>query len=150
MKTVIAMLLLVAMANGDIHKAGIQHVYTRSTAGVVTDQTSGSQWQDEYAQNNKSIKKATWDEAQSYCTSLALEGHSDWRTPTVEELVEITDQTNTDPAIDSIFKNTVSSAYWSSLASDTNVSVAWFVYFYSGFANWKAKNGDAYVRCIRL
>ncbi len=150
MKTIITILLLAVIANGDEHKAGTQHVYTRSATGVVTDHTSGSQWQDEYIQNNKSIKKTTWDDAQSYCASLVLEEHSDWRTPTVEELIEITDYANTDPSIDSVFVNTVSAAYWSSLASDTNVSVAWFVYFYSGFANWKTKSSDAYVRCIRL
>ncbi len=147
MKTIILILLTVTGVIGNTQVATKQHHYMRDDIGIVTDMTTGSQWQDEY---NETIKHATWDEAQHYCASLNLGGYSDWRTPTVDELIEITDHNNTDPAVDSAFKHTVSSAYWSSLESDTNSSVAWFVYFYSGFANWKAKEGKAYVRCIRF
>ncbi len=142
--------VLVAGIYGSTDTKKQQHEYSRDTLGIVTDLTTGLQWQDSYIEANNSIKNATWEEAQHYCSSLDLGGYSDWRTPTVEELIGITDRNSTDPAVVAAFKHTVSSAYWTSLESDSNASVAWFVYFYNGFANWKAKSGNAYVRCIRF
>ncbi|RUM61643.1 MAG: DUF1566 domain-containing protein [Sulfurimonas sp.] len=150
MKTIILAFTLVAGLYGNADAPKQHHEYSRDHLGIVTDITTGLQWQDSYAESNDSIKNTTWDDAQRYCSLLNLGGYDDWRTPTVEELTDITDHGNTDPAINSVFQHTVSSAYWSSLESDSNQSVAWFVYFYNGFANWKAKDGNAYVRCIRL
>lgn len=151
MKTIILTAVLVTgLYAGHADTLKQQHEYVRDNSGIVTDLTTGAQWQDRYVENNGSIENVTWEEAQRYCSELTLGGYSDWRTPTVDELIGITDHEHNDPAIRSIFKHTVSSAYWSSLESDSNSSVAWFVYFYNGFANWKAKEGEAYVRCIRL
>ncbi len=151
MKTIILTAVFIAGLYGNTDTLAQEHEYVRDDIGIVTDVTTGLQWQDSYtAENNESVKSASWDEAQNYCSALTLGGYSDWRTPTVEELIEITNHESTDPAIHPVFKHTVSSAYWTSLQSDSNESVAWFVYFYNGFANWKAKEGSAYVRCIRF
>jgi len=150
LKTIILTAVFITGLYGNTDTVTQQHEYFRDNVGIVTDLTTGSQWQDSYGETNESIKNTTWDEAQDYCAMLTLGGYSDWRTPTVDELIEITDHEHNDPAIHAMFKNTVSSAYWSSLESDSNESVAWFVYFYNGFANWKAKSGNAYVRCIRF
>ena len=48
---------------------------------VWTDPTSGLSWQ---VKPPSDYKK--WDEAKSYCDSLSLERHSDWRLPTIGEL----------------------------------------------------------------
>ncbi len=150
MKTIILTVVLVSGLFGTTDALTKEHRFSRDGEGIVTDVTTGLQWQDSYIETNGSIENTTWDDAQHYCAMLNLGGYSDWRTPTVEELIEITDHNHTDPAIYTTFKHTASSAYWSSLESDSNESVAWFVYFYNGFANWKAKKGTAYVRCTRL
>jgi hypothetical protein len=58
-----------------------QETCSFSIAGTWTDQTKGLTWQvaspaDYYG----------WEEAKSYCDSLSLGGHSDWRLPTIGEL----------------------------------------------------------------
>ena len=79
------------------------------TNGVVTDNTTNLQWQDDVASVSK-----TWSQAITYCETLSLDGRSDWRLPNKNELLSIVDYTKSNPAIDSTFVNITSSSYWSS------------------------------------
>ena len=93
------------------YQKGLSRSYTREN-GIVTYQVTGLQWQDDYSDNNGSVKKATWKEAKTYCENLTLGGYSDWRLPSEEELKSIVDYGRYKPAIDPIFQNVVSSGYW--------------------------------------
>jgi hypothetical protein len=61
--------------------------YTDNGDGTVTDNVTGLMWQQQavpsttYAQSNPT----------SYCQSLTLGGHADWRLPSIIELLSIVD-----------------------------------------------------------
>ncbi len=125
--------------------------YTRSDAGIVTDNKTGLQWQDYYSDNGDTVKSASGDTAATYCSNLVLGGHSDWRLPTIDELMYIADRSRRNPAIDSTFKKARSDLYWSSTSVVGDEGLAWYVYFDGGGGGdgWGGKSNSYYVRCVR-
>ena len=118
--------------------------FTRDNATqVVTDSTTGLQWQD-----NVNITK-TWTQAIDYCEALTLGGYSDWRLPNFNELYFIADRSKRNPAIDSAFQNVVSNVCWSSSTVVGYENLAWSVHFSNGDGNWNYKSSSVYVRCVR-
>ena len=115
---------------------------------IVTDSTTGLQWQDEYVVK---IRKRTWASAIDYCEiALSLGGHNDWRLPNEKELLSIADRSRNHPAIDkTVFFYTEWENYWSSTTDADNALNAWIVYFRYGTAYTFAKNNEHYVRCVR-
>ncbi|MCF6204502.1 MAG: DUF1566 domain-containing protein [Methylococcaceae bacterium] len=77
--------------------------FTRND-GVVTDNNTGFQWQDDYSDNNGVIKKASWMEAIDYCNSLSLNGEG-WRLPNMNEVLSLVDDTKYMPSTNDIFQN---------------------------------------------
>jgi len=132
--------------DGDLQR-GTARSYSRDdTKEVVVDNATGLMWQD-----NADVKSVTknWADAVAYCEDLTLGGYSDWRLPSVEELMSITDKGRYNPAIDPAFKNVVSDGYWSSSTSVSRTSGAWLVYFYDGYDYGYYKSYSLYVRCVR-
>jgi len=129
------------------YKAGTARSYNR-VAGVVIDNATGMQWQDDYSDNANTIKTANWADAATYCTSLNLDGPG-WRLPSIEELVSITDKSRTNPSIDPTFQNVTSNLYWSSTTYAFLSGYAWGVNFYYGGDGLGAKTSSFYVRCVR-
>jgi len=113
--------------------------------GTVTDTDTGLMWQKGTAPGNY-----TWQQALSYCESLSLGEHNDWRLPNVNELQSLVDYTRYDPSIDTTyFPNTVSDFFWSSTTSAHYPNGAWLVYFYYGNINVPDKSSYGYVRAVR-
>ncbi len=123
--------------------------YTRSGDGIVTDNKTGLQWQDDYSDNGDTVKSAKWTDAIAYCDALSLGGHDDWRLPNFNELYSIADHSRANPAIDPVFQHTRSDFYWSSTSVVGDEDNAWLVYFYYGFDFWFDKSLANYVRCVR-
>ncbi len=124
--------------------------YTRSDAGIVTDNKTGLQWQDDYSDNGDSIKSAKWTDAIAYCEALSLGGHDDWRLPNFNELHYLADRSRANPAIDPTFQNTRSDHYWSSTSLVGSESNAWLPNFDDGYDNYYVDKSDSYyVRCVR-
>ena len=121
--------------------------FSRLAAGVVTDSATGLQWQDDYSDNNGTVKTATWIEAIDYCENLSLDGGG-WRLPNIRELNSIVDLA-VDPAIDPVFVHTASYGYWSATTLADFTDYAWYVYFNDGYRNSYYKRNDGYVRCVR-
>ena len=118
--------------------------FTR-TNGVVTDNTTNLQWQDDVASVSK-----TWSQAITYCETLSLDGRSDWRLPNKNELLSIVDYTKSNPAIDSTFVNIITSnSYWSSTTYSSHTNYAWSIDFYYGDTYGTYKGTSKYVRCVR-
>ena len=112
--------------------------------GTVTDTGTGLMWQ------QSTGGSMAWDAALTYCESLTLAGHADWRLPNRKELRSIVDYAKYNPAIDvDAFPNTLSSSYWSSTTSAFSSGNAWFVYFYDGYGNYFNKSNVYYVRAVR-
>jgi hypothetical protein len=93
----------------------------------------------------------TWANAVAYCPTLTLAGHSDWRLPSVIELVSIVDIGQSSPSINgTYFPSTPATNFWSSSPAADSPSNAWNVNFGIGVV------GDGYdvsntfgVRCVR-
>ena len=122
---------------------------SRNAAGVVTDSTTGLQWQDDYSVNGGNIKSATWQDAIDYCEALSLDGHEDWRLPNIRELNSIADLSRVNPAIDPTFQHTATGYYWSSSTGGGYHDDAWYLGFYGGYRYTDSKGNGYYVRCVR-
>lgn len=159
------------------YQKGVEPSYTRDDATqIVTDHITGLQWADDANVSSSSMKKpwltatnydickgqngqtqdtskctdTSGDTAATYCASLTLGGESDWRLPSIEELVFVTDKGRVRPAIHPIFENVnTGSYYWSSTTSDSGTDFAWVVYFYDGDDSGIRKTYSSYVRCVR-
>ena len=124
--------------------------FIRDIDGVVTDSRTALQWQDDYSDNNNSIKNATWMDAIDYCETLNLGEKSDWRLPNKNELLSIVDYNRYKPSIDNVFKNTtLDNYYWSSTSNQFLHYGAWIVYFGNGYTDRDSKSNSCYVRCVR-
>ena len=95
--------------------------------------------------------RLNFKDAESYCKALTTAGHTDWRLPTIQELLSLVDYTRFDPAIDvNLFPDTKSNNYWSSSPDASSpADYAWFVYFGSGSADDNYRDDTAFVRAVR-
>ena len=118
--------------------------------GVVTDNTTGLEWQDEYSATNRGIiKSGTWEHSIDYCESLSLDGRN-WRLPNKKELQSILDRSKYNPAIDTnTFIKTQTNYYWSSTTSLNRHNEAWVIKFSHGVFARSGKLGHHHVRCVR-
>ena len=89
------------------------------------------------------------DTATTYCEALELGGYTDWRLPTIEELMAISDKSKENPAIDATFHYIVLDGYWSSTTIIGYEYGALGVLFYNGDDRWYRKSNSIYVRCVR-
>jgi len=114
--------------------------------GTVTNTDTGLMWQQDTAPSTYN-----WQEALSYCETLTLASHNDWRLPNVNELQSIVDYSTYSPSINTtFFPNTLLSSYWSSTAFTDYPDYAWYVDFVSGcvYGCGKSYNYD-HVRAVR-
>lgn len=82
--------------------------------------------------------------------SAGFGGYSDWRIPTLKELVTLEDYSAYYPTINTaLFPNTVSSHYWSSTTDAQYSGNAWRVHFYNGDNFINNKSDSLYVRAVR-
>jgi len=122
--------------------------FTRDN-GIVTDNKTTLEWQDDYSDNYDSVVIVDWQEAIDYCEALTLGGKDDWRLPNKKEYLSIVDYGRADPSINPIFLNTRLHEYWSSTTQIDNSNQAWLVGFTKGYTNFDNKSGTRYARCVR-
>ena len=95
--------------------------------------------------------RLNFKDAESYCKALTTGSHTDWRLPTIQELLSLVDYTRFDPAIDiAQFPDTTSTYYWSSSPfASAPADYAWVVGFSDGGADFLHRDGAAFVRAVR-
>jgi hypothetical protein len=119
--------------------------YTDNGDGTVTDNVTGLMWQQVVP-----ATKYAWAKAVSYCPALTLAGHSDWRLPSIIELVSIVDLGQSNPSINSTyFPSTSWDWFWSASPSVGSSSVAWLVDFVHGYTLSDGVSSTEYIRCVR-
>ena len=147
------------------YQKGVDPSYTRDdTTNIVEDHLTGLMWQDDAEAKTITrpwVTQANYDAgnyadtsgetATTYCSTLTLGTHTDWRLPTVVELQSIVVDGKSSPTIDTtVFVNyTTSRYYWSSTTYASNTGYAWGVGFHSGGTNGNSKSYSRYVRCVR-
>jgi hypothetical protein len=115
--------------------------------GTGTDEHTGLMWE-----LHPITTRYTWEDATRIriadLNAAQLGGYTDWRLPTLQELVSLVDYTRHDPAIDPIF-TTVANYYWSATTNADYPYDAWFVYFFNGDVDFAHKGYFYYVRqCV--
>jgi hypothetical protein len=130
--------------------AGLPHPasYDTGVAGIVTDRVSGLVWQ-----RTPSSATYTREAAAAYCASQTVDNHSDWRVPSLIELVSLVDFTVSHPSIDGVtFPGTQAGSYWSSTVCASSSSDNWRVSFDDGSTSTSTVGiapDPALVRCVR-
>lgn len=111
---------------------------------VVIDKTLNLMWQDD-----ESVAKVTknWQEAHDYCQQLSYLEFHNWRLPSIEELVSLTDESKFSPAINNNFKNVANERYWSNDSFHRSEALRVGFQFGGDFPN--DKSIASYVRCVR-
>ena len=149
-RLMIATLVAVVLA---VWVTGVHAAFVDNGNGTVTDTSTGLMWQQDTARDGEgNYDTMTWEEALAYCEALELPngGYTDWRLPTIKELLSLVDYSQYDPAIDEIFRlNTVSSRYWSSTTVASSTYNAGVVDFSNGYDYWSNKPNNYYVRAVR-
>ncbi|HKO94399.1 MAG TPA: DUF1566 domain-containing protein [Polyangiaceae bacterium] len=118
------------------------------SGGVVTDDITHLAWEARPWQ-----KEMTWPEAARYCESLELGGATNWRLPSVVELMSLIDFTQS-PMIDNRVFSATWSAYWTFQRGDDQGTTYWTVSFQNGTTNDYAEHYGSEattlpVRCVR-
>jgi len=103
------------------------------------DEETGLEW------SNTSKDQMAWQDALKYAEKLRT-NDSDWRLPTISELITLIDFTKANPASKT---HMISSYYWSSTTHASRTSYAWSVRFNSGYVSYDNKSYSFYVRCVR-
>ena len=122
--------------------------YTIGNTGIsqdiAADNQTGLTWQRSFQD------QVTYAEADSFCQSLVLGGASDWRLPSIRELVSIVDHTRVVPAIDeATFPGTPSLYFWSSTPYVDTPGTMWTIYFGNGGMTGYGGSQKLHVRCVR-
>ena len=116
--------------------------YTDLGNGIIRDNVTGLMWQKDTAPGTY-----MWYQANTYSENLTLGGYSDWRLPTMKELLTIVDSGRFNPSINTMFPGTYPSGYWSSTFIDTKS--VWYVNFSFGLERSLLNYDYDYVRAVR-
>jgi hypothetical protein len=122
--------------------------YVDNGNGTVTDIVTGLMWQQVPSASH------SWSEAGTYCGSLMLASHADWRLPSYIELISLVDYGPSFPAINATyFPGTARDIFWSSSKFNAKATIitpsAFFVNFDDGSTSTDILTDQHWVRCVR-
>jgi hypothetical protein len=96
--------------------------YTSNGDGTVTDNVTGLMWE-----QATGVDGITYPQAVSRCADLTLAGHTDWRLPTIMELVSLLDFDDETLMNATYFDTASATSLWSSTLVAGAASNAWYV-----------------------
>jgi hypothetical protein len=86
--------------------------------------------------------------AKLYCEELILNTYTDWKLPTIEQLLTTIDVTNKNK-INKHFKNTIGNKYITKSKFILDAHKLWFVDFKHGALSYDLDDKKYYIRCVR-
>ena len=93
--------------------------------------------------------RRNWADAKKVAAECRAGGFTEWRLPTIQELLSIVDYERSEPAIDPAFQ-CESAWYWTSTPAASSPSVfAWGVSSDYGYSFWYGQNFEGFVRAVR-
>lgn len=96
--------------------------YSDNQDGTITDLVTGLMWQ------KQDGGEMSYEKAVSYCKTVTLGGHSDWRLPTTRELFGINHFDKVNPALPTTYFITTTAEYWwTSEKRADNQANAWVI-----------------------
>jgi hypothetical protein len=122
---------------------------------IIYDKELKLYWQDNI---DVSYNKLSLDNSIQYCNNLVLNGFTNWRLPTYEELLSIGNYEVYKPTINESFKNNASGHFWSIIYKRVAYGKSWTpkneffvkrIYFSDGYSYDNDRTGKAYIRCTR-
>ena len=120
-------------------------VYSKAPEGTVIDPDTGLMWTKATVATDKN-----WSDAKKAAASVRLGGFSDWRLPTIKELLTLVDYDRYSPAINTDLFECESGYYWSSTPYASSPSgCALLVNFGNGIAGYDLQYYEARVRAVR-
>ncbi len=145
--------------DGDLERGETRSYSTDVSSQVVTDNVTGLIWQ----KDGSTSGRRSWDDAVTYCEGLTLDGNSDFRLPTINELATIIDRSTYSPAINTTyFTNTYNGSncgwgdgYWTSTIDVNNTNNIWVIPFQKARSCTTNKVEPGYadptarIRCVR-
>ena len=112
--------------------------------GMVSDKNTFLTWSKADSAVTMSLGNAS-----AYCSNLSLNGLTDWRLPTVAELLTLRDLTTASPAVGSLFTSgTASVGYWTTVQTADFIQ-HWFVDFKDGQTYINPDSSLHRARCVR-
>jgi hypothetical protein len=145
---IVRYLAVLALSAAQISIAHADAPSGRYTAedGTVYDNRTKLTWQ-------QSVSSTLYSQqgARSYCVSLGVaSGQTDWRLPTLKELLTIVDHSQVNPAIDpTTFPLTPLDAFWTLTSQARASTSAWLVNFDVGRTITDSVANKYSVRCVR-
>ena len=146
-KYIVILALFCAFLNADALNATCYRDNDKNVVICGESKLGKLMWQDD-----ERVFIGDWKQAKERCERLNFAAYSDWRLPSIDELISITDKTKFSPAINSAFKNIASGeflCYQSSTKYINDSSSAWVVDFVGGNDGWDSVFARSFVRCVR-
>ena len=121
--------------------------FTDNGDGTVTDNLTGLMWTGNAVVSTNVVR---WTDAIDFCNGLETAGHTDWRLPSVRELLSLVDSAYTSPSLCNTtgtgqwangdpFNGVQNGKYWSStLRANTPASEVWAVDITDGTTNYQS------------
>jgi Protein of unknown function (DUF1566) len=127
--------------------------FTANTDGTLTDNSTGLMWIADPHDLTGNMQPHTWDEAIKFCEKLDYAHKSDWRLPTIIELLTLVDYEQKESALPELssFRGVPrSNAYWTITSFAHNQLNAWIVDLKFGAAKYtNPKSAGCYVLPVR-
>lgn len=118
-----------------------------SAATSKQDDKTGLIWQDNAAVAEKEM---SYENAIAYCKALKVDGFSDWRLPTLQELISIVDLKRDRPTLKNGFDIRIDERFWTATPyAKPHEKEAWRISFSYGEMEPYQKSREYHVRCVR-
>lgn len=123
----------------------MRKIFPSEQHAAVVDDATGLMW----AADDVTADGVTFAEAEKAIAKMNLLGHTDWRLPTIQELLTCVDYTRHEPAANTDLHRVKSSWYWTSTPAAWSASARWFVGFSYGYSDGLDIDYRARVRAVR-